>query len=460
MLRRKKGRDDAEGREEHFGEEKEVVDVEDNAKKRRAVGPNSVSLKIKILIATACMLLLALTTHFGATDANTNTADKIAVMKEVAVAELEKQSSPRDVTSTRKYPPSFLQEAIDHCKAAKKEHGEYPFISEKIVNKRFVHWSYQRKDNFLEMINDKLGGYLFASKHGVRTPRVLFCGMAKDISKSIDSFGNKYVIKPLRGHSAQGVKIVRDGIDIMKNNTISHAALMKTYYGSEKEMMVEELIESANPKYDGLIPPDYKFYTYGGGRTEMMWYIDRNEQLPKRPKCSTHFDSNGSWRFLKGVIGVYPTPYPIDIRKELEKDSTRQKAMKDAVQILASNLGPNWMRIDMYDSTHGPVLGEFTPFSAKGKGEPLQKCIISYLFIRHAEYGAIDSDDRGLIHDSLLDDAIKFRNMTRMKTDEVRTKTGLTDGSTFEFQPPEAREWLQLDEMTKCKKVMAAQASV
>ena len=47
-----------------------------------------------------------------------------------------------------------------------------------------------------------------------------------------------------------------------------------------------------------------------------------------------------------------------------------------------------------------------------------------------------------------------------MKTDEVRAKTGLTDGSTFEFQPPEAREWLQLDEMTKYKKVMATQASV
>ena len=46
--------------------------------------------------------------------------------------------------------------------------------------------------------------------------------------------------------------------------------------------------------------------------------------------------------------------------------------------------------------------------------------------------------------------------MTRMKTDEAKTR----DGITFEFQPPEAREWLQLDEMTKCKKVMAAQASV
>jgi hypothetical protein len=439
----RKGNDDVEGGD-LFGEGK----VEVNATKRTVLGHN-LSLR-SIFIAT--VMLLALITHYlRAPDAAVTTA--------VATDNVALQSSPHNnVTSTSKLPPpSFLHEAIDHCKAAKKEHGEYPSMSEKIVDKRILRWrNNQRKDNFLQMINDKLGGYMFASKHGVRTPRVLFCGKAKDISKSMDSFGNKYVIKPLKGHSAQGVKVVRDGLDIMANETVSYGTLMKEYLLSEIEMMVEELIESANPKYDGLIPPDYKFFTYGGGRTEFMWYIDRNEE-----ECCSIFDvsSNNGMKFLKDVVHhQYPTSCPIDIRKELEeKNFTRQNAMKDAAQILASNIGPNWMRIDMYDSSHGPVLGEFTPFSAKGHGEPLHKCILSYLFIRHAEYGVVDSDDRGLIHDSFLDDAIKFKNMTRMKTDEARTKTGLTNGIHFEFQPPEAREWLQLDEMTKCKKVMEIQ---
>jgi hypothetical protein len=276
------------------------------------------------------MLLTLITTHYlRAPDAATAVAtDKVAV-----------QSSPHNVTSTSKLPPpSFLQEAIDHCKAAKKEHGEYPSMSEKIVDKRILRWrNNRRKDNFLQMINDKLGGYMFASKHGVRTSRVLFCGKAKDISKSMDSFGNKYVIKPLKGHSAQGVKVVRDGLDIMANETISRDTLMKEYHGSEIEMMVEELIESANPKYDGLIPPDYKFFTYGGGRVELMWYIDRYEE-----ECCSIFDvsSNNGMKFMKDVIHhQYPT-CPIDIRKELEKGSTRQKAMKDAAQILASKHRP------------------------------------------------------------------------------------------------------------------------
>ena len=79
MLRRKKGRDNAEGGGEHFGESKEVI--ENNATKWRAVGPkNSIPLKIKTLIVTACMLLLAFITHFMTTDANA--ADEIiAVIK-------------------------------------------------------------------------------------------------------------------------------------------------------------------------------------------------------------------------------------------------------------------------------------------------------------------------------------------------------------------------------------------
>jgi phosphoribosylaminoimidazole carboxylase (NCAIR synthetase) len=208
---RRKGKDDGE----RFGEGKKV-EVDTYATKRAVLGRNFSPRNI--FIATVMLLTLITTHYLRAPDAATAVAtDKVAV-----------QSSPHNVTSTRKYtPPSFLQEAIDHCKAAKKEHGEYPSMSEQIVDKRILRWrNNRRKDNFLQMINDKLGGYMFASKHGVRTPRVLFCGKAKDISKSMDSFGNKYVIKPLKGHSAQGVKVVRDGLDIMANETVSHDTLI------------------------------------------------------------------------------------------------------------------------------------------------------------------------------------------------------------------------------------------
>ena len=352
-------------------------------------------------------------------------------------------------------PPTFLRDALDSCEAAKNEHGEYPFMFEKIVVGRNEQWrKEQQKYNFLKSINDKLGGYMYATKHGVRTPRILFCGKAKDIPRSTNLFGNNYVIKPLKRHSAQGVRVIRNGLDIMKmkNERVSYDMLTKAYDEDETEILVEELIGSANPKYDGLIPPDYKFFVYGGGKIELLWIIDRN----MKPECSNFFDlslSNKNWSFLEDVIGGYPRPCSNDARKAILEDAPRQrrKLMEDAAQTLADSIGPNWMRIDMYDSTHGPVLGEFTPFSGNGKGEPFFKCVMSYLFIAHAEHGA-PNDDSDLISKSLLNDANEFKARSRMKNRAKHSNNG-----TFDFYPPEAREWLEFDEMTKCKKVMAAQ---
>ena len=104
----------------------------------------------------------------------------------------------------------------------------------------------------------------------------------------------------------------------------------------------------------------------------------------------------------------------------------------------------------MFDSKHyGPVLGEFTPFSFKGHGEPPKSCVMSHLFIVHAEHGG-PNDDRDLLHDLMID-VIKFKDMLKMKNETRASR------STFDFYPPQAHEWLKLDEMTKCKKVMEAQ---
>ena len=347
-------------------------------------------------------------------------------------------------------PLFFLDKAMGACKAANHEHGKYPSIYEEIVQKRKQRWMEGQKDhryNFIQMINSKLGGYMYATKLGVHTPRVIFCGMAKEIPTNMKSFGNKYVIKPLYGHSSRGVKVVKDGVDVLNLEPVSFESLTKIYHDNEKDYMVEELMESANPKYDGLTPPDYKFFVYEEGVAEMVWHIDRQH------KCGDFFHIRSEkWRFLKDLPSTYPHCSQ-ETRDALElEDSSRHEALKDAVQILASNAGPNWIRIDMFDSKHyGPVLGEFTPFSTNGYGPPLTKCVMSYLFIAHAEHGATN-DDSDLLH-VLTNDVIKFKDMLRMKN---KTKAARLN-STFDFYPPQAREWLQFDEMTKCKKVMEAQ---
>ena len=81
---------------------------------------------------------------------------------------------------------------------------------------------------------------------------------------------------------------------------------------------------------------------------------------------------------------------------------------------------------------------------------------MTYLFIRHAEYGAGKSDDYGLIQDDLLEEANLFKTITRMKTTFEGNAKHSTD-KTLDSQQVEAREWLHLDKMTKCNKVIAAQ---
>jgi len=346
-------------------------------------------------------------------------------------------------------PLSFLDEAVDACEEAKDEHGIYPSIYEKIVNRRILRWEKARKDhryNFLQMINCKLGGYMYATKLGVRTPHILFCGMAKEISKNMRLFGNKYVIKPLKGHSSRGVKVVKDGVDVLNDKPVSFESLTKIYDDDEEETMVEELVESVHPKYDGLTPPDYKFFVYEGTVAEILWNVDRQHG------CSDFFDVRSEkWSFMKDLKSNSKPPCSQETRDALElEDPSRQNALKDAVQILASSAGPNWIRVDMFDSKHyGPVLGEFTPFSSKGHGEPLESCVMSHLFIVHAEHGG-PNDDSDLLHDLMID-VIKFKDMLRMKNEPKASR------STFDFYPPQAHEWLELDEMTKCKKVMEAQ---
>ena len=118
---------------------------------------------------------------------------------------------------------------------------------------------------------------------------------------------------------------------------------------------------------------------------------------------------------MKDLKSNSKPPCSQETRDALElEDPSRQNALKDAVQILASNAGPNWIRVDMFDSKHyGPVLGEFSPFSTKGQGEPLNSCVMSHLFIVHAEHGG-PNDDSDLLHDLMID-VIKFKDMLRMK---------------------------------------------
>ena len=101
--------------------------------------------------------------------------------------------------------PSFFDKAVDSCKASHDALGEYPTAYKNFVEKRRLRWINHMESshlNSINLINEKLGGYLYATKLWVRTPRILFCGVANDLPWDMTSFGQKYVVKPPVGHSA------------------------------------------------------------------------------------------------------------------------------------------------------------------------------------------------------------------------------------------------------------------
>lgn len=337
---------------------------------------------------------------------------------------------------------SYLNLAIESCDKEYYDNEEYPTIYKNIAIKRRTRWKRAEEVNIIQMINDKLGGLYYATKLGVLTPRILFCGLAKDLPKDINTLGKKYVVKPLSGHSAQGVKVIVDGVNTLNNNRdddeeFSYNTLVEEY-GSQEETIVEELIESADPKYNGLIPPDYKFHVYGGKVPEILLFIDRN----KGQKCEDHFDVTSSKDKWKVIEELPLRDQPHCPKSTLYSDTSRETAMMDAVRKVAIKASKNWLRIDMYDSINGPVFGEITPWSSNGLAAPRASCVMSYLFTAHA----YNNED--------LDDAATVNELKRKFGLETFNSSGNHDD---EFHPPEANQWKTYTQMEKCNKVMKAQ---
>mmetsp|Transcript_14225 Transcript_14225/g.24315 ORF Transcript_14225/g.24315 Transcript_14225/m.24315 type:complete len:463 (+) Transcript_14225:67-1455(+) len=378
--------------------------------------------------------------------------------------------------------PSFFSKALTSCVSAKERNGRYPSdinvkqtrghpptLYREIAVARVKRWYHLKEErnylvDFLRMIEDKLGGYLYALRCGVRTPRVLFCGRAKDLPRNFTLKWEKFVLKPLKGAADRGVRVVRNGKDILADRELDFDEIVAEHM--EEPMIVEELIESAHQNYHKLIPPDYKFHVFGG-RPEIMWFVDRN----KGQKCKDYFyaSSEGYWyvdsfRSEDLSIGLCPNRGEGQLRHLL--NTGRMKDMALAVASLTGKMSYDWMRIDMFDSSHGPVLGEFTPSSSMGQTHPLESCVMSYLFLIHAEHGKATDDVATL-------KLMKERNITEANNTEVKKSllemSKLTSFFSDQYShdshgdmelgvsPEEVHRWNGYSAIEKCEKVMEAQ---
>jgi len=292
-----------------------------------------------------------------------------------------------------------IQESIDACDDAYRRIGHYPSIAPTWFELRKQHWD--ELSALYRMVDNKLGAYFYASRLGVRTPRILFCGRAEELYEDIllhgnatdndadmdnddnglelmmKRFGRSFVSKPLDMSSAKGVRVVADGVERMK---------LDEPYKGYLQVMVEELVQSPG-ELKGKIPPDYKFYTQGGGSYALL-KIDRNGDSA----CLAYADPNTpTWEAT-----IFDEEDNDRCRRDEYAPSnwTMREEMTATIRTLLGPLDGSTYRVDLFEPESGPpILGEFTRSPHGGHHKGLLGCVHTHRILRNAVLDSPTSDD-------------------------------------------------------------------
>jgi hypothetical protein len=170
---------------------------------------------------------------------------------------------------------------------------------------------------------------------------------------------DRLVIKPNSSHSAIGCRcVVRNGqdyLDLRKGKTYRlqelERELAEEYGGLNRpdEWLVEELLMPADGSIDLI--EDYKLYCFAG-RVELI--LNKKQKLiAGKKECRVQWYTR-DWK-------------PVDVGQASDLLDSSLEVPDHASQLVAiakstsARLCYPFIRIDLYDTTRGIVLGEFTP---------------------------------------------------------------------------------------------------
>lgn len=211
-------------------------------------------------------------------------------------------------------------------------------------------------------VNNKVTLSDFCAANGIPSPTVF--KVWKDPSEiDFTGFPERFVLKPNIMSSSAGVLVLRkldDGTyyesltkktltldDIIAEQT---RCLEKTTYKKTFRIFAEEIIVDArNPQF---VPADYKVYCFYD-KPALIQQIDRNV----KPTGTAFFDGNfqplelkgrieSSWKHYQLIDPVYPGT---------------AKSMLEITSRITKLIKTPFMRVDLYNSTRGALVGELTP---------------------------------------------------------------------------------------------------
>lgn len=213
--------------------------------------------------------------------------------------------------------------------------------------------------NILSALDNKNQAYDFAFSHGFKVPHKLAQWDSLE-SISFDLLPSKFVFKPLWAHTNKGVFIIEkidNGkfFDRMRNKFFSFdeikSELLKDLQSinvNSNHYFAEELLVDA---HNQEIPMDYRVYSFFG---KVGMIMQRNLKGSSNPNdwkfkfYNRNWDDLGKIKFAGRVDCNLPKPVHHD-------------AMIKYAEALSSLIKVPFIRVDLYDTPNGIVLGELTP---------------------------------------------------------------------------------------------------
>lgn len=172
-----------------------------------------------------------------------------------------------------------------------------------------------------------------------------------------------FVLKPNLMSSSRGVMVIRvqaDGtyFDSLKGRTLTFGDILteqtklfeEAKYKKSYRIFAEEVVLDA--KDPTKIPLDYKIYCFYD-KPVLVQQIDRNS----KPTSTSFFDRNFEKMDIEGKITSSWKHYQLG---PVAPPATANQMLSIAGRLTQAIETP-FMRVDMYNSTRGPLVGELTP---------------------------------------------------------------------------------------------------
>ena len=210
-------------------------------------------------------------------------------------------------------------------------------------------------------LDDKLAGRRFAEELGLRVPELYAVGSVEECVAEVVRRGSG-VIKPLQRHSAQGVVVLTPQGNVVYDHIRKKPVTLpdlegyirSCQVGEDDTLMAEEVI--FRPGHSDRPSIEWKMYCFGG-EVGFMVEADRGSNKRDRRVLQLRYRDFSNFRapWVRGYRKVFSMPNAVHPDRLIEY-----------AEAYATATGTDFVRVDLYEDSQGPVFGELTPHPSAG----------------------------------------------------------------------------------------------